>query len=345
MTKAVKNIIPAGHVYVKGNVLQKSNLTGISESRAFWAKDLGLPKKAEYMFFAGCGYQQMKYIEGMMGTLKSAGKMGLSIGKVTGISRVFGKVGIDVTSIAAKVTASKEDPYTPVLVSSVNVLRKLGVEPGYMHEDEPCCGSPVYYAGFESDYAKHAQKNYEIFKSAGITRLIGLVPGCTSALKNVYPKYVKRYDLGVQHVLEVIAERLRESVVKPKAKEKVKVIYHDPCQLSRYLQIIEEPREIIKSIEGVELAESDPEQCGKWSTCCGGGGLETTHPELSERIGMRRAEELLKTGAAVILSNCPACDLQLTRMVRKLDPKIKVLDLVKFLDEALSWPPGNRQKG
>ncbi len=59
-------------------------------------------------------------------------------------------------------------------------------------------------------------------------------------------------------------------------------MYHDPCQLSRYLQIIEEPREIIKSIDGVELVELDPEQCGKWSTCCGGGGLEATHPELSE---------------------------------------------------------------
>ncbi len=336
MSKAAMKIIPAGHIYVKENVLQKSNLTGISESKALWAKELGLPKKAEYIFFAGCGYQQMKYIEGMMGALKSAGKMGLSIGKVTGISKVFGKVGIDLTGITAKVTASKEDPYTPVLVSSVNVLRKLGIELGYMHEDEPCCGSPMYYAGFESDYANHAQKNYELFKSAGIKRLIGLVPGCTSALKNVYPKYVKGYDLGVQHVLEVIAERLKESVVKPKAKEKVKVIYHDPCQLSRYLQIIGEPREIIKAIEGVELVEPDPEQCGKWSTCCGGGGLEATHPELSERIGMRRVEELVKTGATVILSNCPACDLQLTRIVKKLDPNIKVLDLIRFLDEALS---------
>lgn len=136
-------------------------------------------------------------------------------------------------------------------------------------------------------------------------------------------------------MLEVIAKRLRGTAIKPKAKEKVKVIYHDPCQLSRYLQIIEEPREIIKSIEGVELLELDPEQCGKWSTCCGGGGLEATHPELSERIGMRRAEELVNTGASMILSNCPACDLQLTRMVKKLDPNMKVVDLIGFLDEAL----------
>jgi heterodisulfide reductase subunit B len=336
MGNPAKKIIPAGHVYVKENVLKKSNLTGVSESKALWAKDLGLAQKAEYMFFAGCGYQQMKYVEGMMGALKSASKMGLNIGQVTGISKIFGKVGIDLTSITAKITASKEDPYTPVLVSSVSVLRKLGVDLGYMNEAEPCCGSPMYYAGFESDYADHAQKNYELFKSAGVRKIIGLVPGCTSALKNVYPKYVKGYDLEVQHVLEVIANRLKESGIKPRTKEKVRVVYHDPCQISRYLQIIDEPREIIKCIEGAELMDLDPEQCGKWSTCCGGGGLEATHPELSERIGMRRAEELAKTGATVILSNCPACDLQLTRMTKKIDPKIKVMDLIRFLDDAVS---------
>ena len=336
MSNPAKKIIPAGHLYVKENVLKKDNLTGVLESKALWAKGLNLPRVAEYLFFAGCGYQQMKYIEGMMGVLKSASKMGLSIGKVTGISKVFGKVGIDLTSITAKVTASKEDPYTPVLVSSVSVLRKLGVDLGYMYEDEPCCGSPMYYAGFESDYADHARKNYEIFKSFGIKKIIGLVPGCTSALKNVYPKYVEGYDLEVQHLIEVTAKLLKEKAIKPKAKENVKVMYHDPCQLSRYLQIIEEPREIIKSIDGVELMELDPEQCGKWSSCCGGGGLEATHHELSERIGMRRAEELVKTGAALILSNCPACDLQLTRMIKKLDPNIKVVDLIRFFDDALS---------
>jgi len=66
----------------------------------------------------------------MMGAVKSAGKMGLGIGKVTGISKVFGKIGFDLTGIAAKVTASKEDPYTPVLASSVSVLRKLGIDLG-----------------------------------------------------------------------------------------------------------------------------------------------------------------------------------------------------------------------
>lgn len=335
MNKSAKGVIPVGHIQIKENVLEKDNVTGVSESKSLWAKDLDLPKKAEYTFFAACGYQHMKYVEGMMNALKSAGKMGMGMSKVVGISEVFKKVGVDLTNIAAKVTASKDDPYTPVLISSVNVLKKLGVDVGYMYEDEPCCGSPTYYAGFENDYAEHARKNYQVFKSFGVKKLIGLVPGCTSSLRNVYPKYVEGYDLEVQHILEVLAKQLKETGIKPKVKEKVAVTYHDPCQLSRYLEITDESRQIIKAIEGVELIEPDPEQSGKWSTCCGGGGLEATHPELSERVGLRRLEELLKTGASVILSNCPACDLQLTTLAKKLDPNVKVVDLVKFLNDAL----------
>lgn len=335
MSKSLRNVVPAGHIHIKENVLEKDNLTGVSESKALWAKDLDLPKKAKYTFFAACGYQHMKYVEGMMKALKSAGKMGMGMGKVVGIGKAFKKVGVDLTNITAKMTASKDDPYTPVLISSVNLLRKLGVDVGYMYEDEPCCGSPTYYAGFESDYAEHAKKNYLVFKSFGIKNLIGLVPACTSALRDVYPKYVEGYDLEVQHVLEVAAKRLKETGIKPKVKEKIAVTYHDPCQLSRYLEITDEPRQIINTIEGVELIEPDLEQCGKWSTCCGGGGLEVTHPELSERIGMRRAEELLKTGANVIVSNCPACELQLTKIIKKMDANVAVIDLVRLLDEAL----------
>ena len=335
MSKSLRNVVPAGHIHIKENVLEKDNLTGVSESKALWAKDLDLPQKAEYTFFAACGYQHMKYVEGMMKALKNAGKMGMGMGKVVGIGKAFKKVGVDLTNITAKMTASKDDPYTPVLISSVNVLRKLGVDVGYMYEDEPCCGSPTYYAGFESDYAEHAKRNYQVFKSFGVKNLIGLVPACTSALRDVYPKYVEGYDLEVQHVLELVAKRLKETGIKPKVKEKLAVTYHDPCQLSRYLEITDEPRQIINTIEGVELIEPDLEQCGKWSTCCGGGGLEITHPELSERLGIRRAEELLKTRANVIVSNCPACELQLTNVIKKMDAKVAVIDFMRLLDEAL----------
>ncbi len=336
MKESSKRIIPAIHLQIKENILQRRSLSGVSDNRASWAKGLNLPRRAEYMFFAACGYQHMKYLEGMTGALKFAGKMGVSLEQVRGIGRVLNRAGADLTDVTSRIVASREDPYSPVLVSSIRVLRKLGLEVGYLDEEEPCCGSPLYYAGFEKDYIELAKRNNEIFKKNGLKKVIGLVPGCTSTLKSLYPHYVPEYDLEVEHVLQVIARRLEETGLRPRVKEGTTVVYHDPCQLSRYLEIIEEPRRIMNSIEGLRLLEPDPEQCGKWSTCCGGGGLEGSHPDLAERIGRRRVEELLATGASLILSNCPACQMQLKKAAKKVNPRVEVLDLIQFLDQALN---------
>jgi Fe-S oxidoreductase len=335
MSKSLKDVVPAGHIYMRDNVLRKESLTGVNESRAAWAKDLALPQRGEYTFFAGCGYQHMKYAEGMMEALKSAGKMGLGIESLMGIGKAFSKMGVDLASFAARVKASKEDPYTGALIKSVRVLRRLDVDFGYLQEEEPCCGSPLYYTGFETEYATHAEKSYEKFKSLGVNKVIGLVPACTAALKNVYPKYIEGYDLEVSHFYEIVARRLREKGKKPRLKERVVAVYHEPCQLTRYLNVIDEPQQILESIEGLDLKKLDGEQCGQLSTCCGGGGLEVSFPELSERVGKRRMQELLQTGAPLIVSSCPACVMQLRQSAKKLKVDVQVKDVVDILDAVL----------
>ena len=336
MSKSLKDVIPISHIYIRDNVLEKGNIPGVAGDKTKWAKGLNLPRKAEYTFFAGCGYQFMRYVEGMMKAAASMEKVGLGMEKSIGISKIFGKIGIDLPSITGKVTAAgKEDTYTKILVSAARVLQRLGVDIGYMHEDEPCCGSPLYYSGFLDDYIENANKNFTLFKSLGIKKLIGLIPACTETLRDYYPKYIEGYNLEVYHFIEVVAQRLRESDIKPRLKEKLTVAYHDPCQLSRYLEIIDAPREVMTSIEGLELREPDPEQCKQWSTCCGGGGLEAGDPDLCERLGLRRVEELLETGAKVIASHCPACVMQLKRSAEKMKADVKVMDLVEIIDEAL----------
>jgi len=337
MDDTYRGVIPAGHIHIRDSVLEKGNIFGIAEKKSAWAKDLNLPKEAEYIFFAGCGYQLMKYAGGLMGAIRTAEKMGMGMGRVIGVSKVFSRVGVDVTGIAGKVTsAGREDPYTKVLISAVNVLRKLGIDLGYLYEDEPCCGSPLYYAGFLDEYTENAMKNYELFKSLGVKRIISIIPACTSSLKNLYPKITSGYDIEVKHFLEVVAERLKGSEIRPKLRERRVVTYHDPCQLSRYLHLTKEPREIISRIEGLELREPDPMQRGKWSTCCGGGGgMEVCFPDLSDRLASKRVEELLATGADTIVTSCPACELQLIKGVSKVKADVKVMDLAELVDEAL----------
>jgi heterodisulfide reductase subunit B len=337
MDKSYKHVIPTGHVYIKESVLEKRNVFGVSADKTAWAAGLDLPKKAEYTFFAGCGYQLMKYADGMMASVKTAEKMGVGMEKVVGISKAFGKVGIDLAGITGRITAAgAKDVYTRALVSAVNVLKKLSVDVGYMGAEEPCCGSPLYYSGFASDYIDNAQKNYALFKSMGVKKIIGVVPACTASLKNAYPRYINGYDLEVKHFLEVVADRLRKSKTKPVLKEKMTITYHDPCQMSRVLNLAKLTREVMSMIGGLELREPEADQTGEWSTCCGGGGgMEVVFPELCERLAVRRINELMATGAPVIATSCPACMMQLMKGTSKLNTRIKVVDLAEILDKAL----------
>lgn len=336
MNDSFSPLVPPGHVHIKENILEKGNIPGVGGDSSAWAKGLHLPRERETIFFPGCGYQSMKYAEGMLWAARGLEKVGIGMDKGLRLSKTFKKAGLDLPGITAKVSgATVRDRYTKVLTHSVKILQKLGLDIGYMYEKEPCCGSPLYYAGFVDEYSNHANENFEKFKSAGVKKIIGLIPACTSSLRDIYPRYVKDYDLEVDHFVKAVSERMGELNIKPRLKKKTVVAYHDPCQLSRYLGMVEEPREILGQIEGLELREPGSEQRGSWSTCCGGGGLEASNPQLAKRLGKRRMEELLETEASVILSHCPACVMQLRGAAKGLGAKVKVMDFVDLLCEAL----------
>jgi Fe-S oxidoreductase len=114
------------------------------------------------------------------------------------------------------------------------------------------------------------------------------------------------------------------------------VTYHDPCQLARYLGIVDEPRRILRAIEGLELVEAE-RTSGEWSTCCGGGGgFEAVFPEMSEILACNRAKELTETGADIIVTQCPGCIMQInTGLKANKVENVEVLDLAQVVARAM----------
>jgi Fe-S oxidoreductase len=167
-----------------------------------------------------------------------------------------------------------------------------------------------------------------------VKRIISIVPYCTHAISRLFPLYVDGYDLEVRHFLEIVAGKIPSH--KMKFPRKVRVTYHDPCQLVRFLSLVEEPRRILKSIENIELVEPDWTR-GEWATCCGGGGgFEAVFPELSQMLGVNRARELLETGAEIIVTHCPGCVMQLKEGIKELKAVgVEVLDLSQVIAMAM----------
>jgi Fe-S oxidoreductase len=332
MTK--KGLVPPGLAYLADNITKKHNILGASkEAGAKWAKDLGLAKTNETIFFAGCGYQYTSELESLMSLMR---RMDKSVGTdlAMGVAGFQKKLGIDAAGMYRKVAARGGDSAAQPLKDAVKVLSSLGVEFGYLGADEPCCGGLLHYVGLQKEFAKHAQAVYDRLKSAGVKRIISIVPSCTYTLRNLIPKYVDGNDIEVKHFAEVVLENISSRELR--FPREVKVTYHDPCQLGRYLGLIDEPRQILRAIKGIELAETDWTK-GEWATCCGGGGgFEAVFPELSQILAVNRTQELVETGAEIIVTHCPGCVMQLEDGLKELKTDgAQVLDLAQIVAMAM----------
>jgi dimethylglycine catabolism B len=326
-----KGLVPPGLTYLADNVKLKGNILGASkEEGAKWAKSLDLPKQAETIFFAGCGYQYGSKLESLMGLIRKMDKSAVGADMAMGLAGFQRKLGLDAAGMFLKVVSKGGEKDAQPLKDAIKVLKKIGINPGYLAEEEPCCGGILHYAGMKEEFARRSEYVYSQLRSKGVKNIIGMVPSCTYTLRKLMAENTSGYDFKVKHFCEVVAENL--SSLRLHFPKQAKVTYHDPCQLVRYLGLVEEPRKILKAIQGIEFIEPKF-TCGEWSTCCGGGGgFEAVFPELSEILAVNRAKELANTGANIIVTHCPGCIMQLEGGLKTLKvDKIEVLDLAQII--------------
>ena len=142
-------------------------------------------------------------------------------------------------------------------------------------------------------------------------------------------------DLGIKvsHYTEILAPLVKAGTVVSQKPYPKKVIYHDPCFLGKQNGIFDEPREILKSISGLELIEYS--RCRENSMCCEGGGgrmffeVEATY----QRNAEVRVQEAVDKGAEEIATSCPFCVMTLEDPAT--EKGIKVKELSEILMEVL----------
>ena len=325
-----KDLIPPGLRYLAGNIKHKNNILGASkQDGAKWAQGLGLAKNKEILFFAGCGYQFGSQLESLMGLIRKIDKSAAGVERAMELAELQRKMGLDAGGVLLKIMGKGVEEGS-VLIDAVKVLRKLGIDFGYLAEEEPCCGGILHFAGMRNEFIEHCRKVDAEFKSKGVKQIISIVPSCTYTLKRLMAEINGSADIQVKHFCEVVAERLAS--LKLRFPKEVKVTYHDPCQLGRYMGLVDEPRKILKAIENLELVETKWTRA-EWATCCGGGGgFEAVFPEMSELLAVNRTQELLETGAQIIVTQCPGCIMQLQTGLKTLRAgKVEVLDLAQVV--------------
>lgn len=112
---------------------------------------------------------------------------------------------------------------------------------------------------------------------------------------------------------------------------KTKVAYHESCHLMKSLRVSKQPKDLInmnRDYQLVPMKEADH--------CCGCGGTFTlTQPELSAKIGQRKRDNIVASGAEVVAMGCPACMMQISDMLARNRDSVKVKHTIEIYADSL----------
>jgi glycolate oxidase iron-sulfur subunit len=218
--------------------------------------------------------------------------------------------------------------------ATARVLQENGCDV-VVPQTQACCGAIHFHAGASEPAQKLADQNVAAFQADGVDAIILNVAGCGSMLKDYGHHWHDAGDSGQQQrerfaaKVKDVSEFLDElGLVTPHGEINVTATYHDACHLAHAQKVREQPRNILKKIPGlklVDLPESD--------LCCGAAGTyNLTEPEMAERLGRRKLDNIRSTGARLVITSNAGCLLQIARQSRMEGESLKIVHPMDVLD-------------
>jgi glycolate dehydrogenase iron-sulfur subunit len=219
--------------------------------------------------------------------------------------------------------------YADVQRATIATLAAEGFEV-FAPQTPECCGALEMHSGEEPAAVTRAEATIAAFNAIeGLDYVVTSAAGCGSAMKE-YGELVgtpdaQRFAERVVDVTELLGS------VEPRAPRgpvPLKVVYHDACHLAHAQKVREQPRAMLRTIPELELLENPVEP----DICCGSAGVyNMLQPEAGADLGVRKARNLLDTGADAMAAANPGCAAQLDRHFRDLGRPLPIYHPVELV--------------
>jgi glycolate oxidase iron-sulfur subunit len=249
--------------------------------------------------------------------------------------------------------------------ASIRLLNRDGYEV-VAPLDQGCCGALFSHSGKLESARECARRNIAVFEQHQLDLIIINAAGCGSTMKEygqllrddpAWAERARTFSAKVKDLTEFISVKSlpqanpltpalspaegergnprlssREGASgecgQPTDTRAARVTYHDACHLAHAQRVTRQPRDLVKAIAGknfVELPESD--------VCCGSAGTyNLTEMAMAERLEQRKIENILKTGAQIVVTSNPGCLLQIRAGLRKAGSSAEVVHIADFID-------------
>jgi L-lactate dehydrogenase complex protein LldE len=213
----------------------------------------------------------------------------------------------------------------------VHILRELGCNLVYP-EGQTCCGQPAFNSGYGEETVPPAERFMKIFSDAEY--IVAPSGSCVSMVKNGYG------DLAISPKFKDIWQEQRKRIYEfsqfltdvLKVREwggyfPARVTYHDSCHGLRELGISGGPRELLKSIGGLEYIEMF-----RPDTCCGfGGTFSVKFGEISTAMAENKARWIQESGAEYVVACDSSCLMHLEGYFKRQGIPVKTIHLAEVL--------------
>jgi glycolate oxidase iron-sulfur subunit len=208
-------------------------------------------------------------------------------------------------------------------------------------DGQGCCGALSAHNGREREAQGYARNLIVAFERAGVDTVVVNSAGCGSSMKEyadlladdpVYADRARRFADGVRDISEILYEA---GPVAARHPLPVAVAYHDACHLGHAQGVRNPPRQLLRGIPGLEVRE-----IADADLCCGSAGIyNLLNPLAARELGDRKAANVLRTKAQVLVTANPGCLMQVASSVERAGERIALAHTVEVLDASIRGLP------
>ncbi|MGD0515901.1 MAG: (Fe-S)-binding protein [Thermoguttaceae bacterium] len=215
--------------------------------------------------------------------------------------------------------------------ATLRVLQQNGCDI-FIPPEQGCCGAIHFQSGDALGARQLADANLVAFELDRYDAIVVNHAGCGAMLK----QYGVHWKDGLQPHREKFAAKVKDvhelldnlGLVPPSGRIDAMATYHDACHLAHAQGITAAPRRILAKIPGLQLREL-PES----DICCGSAGAyNLQQAAMADRLGRRKMQNIISTGASIVLAANAGCLLQIQRELSADHRPLKVLHPMELLD-------------
>jgi L-lactate dehydrogenase complex protein LldE len=206
---------------------------------------------------------------------------------------------------------------------------------------QTCCGQPAFNSGDRATATDLASAVIAAFEHCDY--VVAPSGSCAGMIKRHFPELFA-LDPNLALRAEALAEKTYEltsflvdvmGVTGVDARFDGTVTYHDSCSGLRELGVKRQPRQLLASVEGLELTEMAENE-----VCCGfGGTFAVKYGEISNAIVEKKAQNIVRSGAHTLLAGDLGCLMNMAGKLAREGQAVEVRHIAEVLAGLTDEPP------